>query len=123
MDYKNENEKTVERIRNLCKNQQISLTILEECLGFANGSIGKWAKSTRLPNLNRLVMVANYFGVSVDYLRFGTKEKPATEAGSGLISSKVLLMQLWDALDESGRAALLADAKSLASNRTPKDSH
>ena len=122
MDYKSENIETVEKIRELCKNQRISLTILEESLGFANGSIGKWAKSTRLPNLNRLVMIANYFGVSIDYLRFGAKEKPATDDGSGY-DRKALIMQLWDALDDSGKAALLADAKALASNRTQKDSH
>ena len=96
MDYTEENRELVARVKELCKHHHISLTILEEMLGFANGSIGKWAKSTRQPNLNRLVMVANYFGVTVDYLRYGAKENAATLSDDG----KQLAARLFALSDE-----------------------
>ena len=46
---------------------------MEKELGFSNGSISKWRNST--PTYERLQKVADYFGVSVDYLMTGTEDK------------------------------------------------
>lgn len=53
----------VEEIRALCKQQGISLTKLEQKLGFGNGVIGRWDKSK--PSYDRIVKVADALGVSV----------------------------------------------------------
>lgn len=58
-----------ERLENLRKNKGISQGDLEKELGFSNGSISKWKKST--PTHERLQKVANYFDVTVDYLITG----------------------------------------------------
>lgn len=55
-----------ERIRELCKQQKISVTKLEETLGLGNGAIGKWDKYK--PKTENLEKVADYFGVTIDYL-------------------------------------------------------
>ena len=67
----------VERIRELCQQDPAvrSLTKLEQILGFGNGAIGKWAKTSKAPSHNRLKSVADYFGVSVEYLLGETDEK------------------------------------------------
>lgn len=58
-----------ERIEKLRKIAKISQGKLEKELGFSNGSISKWKSS--MPNPERLKKLADYFGVSVDYLMNG----------------------------------------------------
>ena len=53
-------------IKFLCEKKNISTRKLETELGFAHGTIGVWDKSR--PSIDRVAAVADYFGVSVDYL-------------------------------------------------------
>lgn len=72
---------SVERVKNLCKERKIPISRLEKELGFANGYISQLRKGV-FPS-NRLVEIAEYLGVSVDYLVNGTgdKEKAPTTDG------------------------------------------
>ena len=65
-----------ERIESLRKERKISQGNLEKELGFSNGSISKW--KTSMPKPERLQKIADYFGVTVDYLMTG-KEKEGGE--------------------------------------------
>ena len=58
-----------ERIETLRKSKNISQGKLEKELGFSNGSISKWKNST--PTTERLQKLADYFGVTVEYLLTG----------------------------------------------------
>lgn len=62
-----------ERIEELRNSRGISQGKLEKELGFSNGSISKWKNST--PNPDRLKKLADYFGVSVEYLMTGEEPK------------------------------------------------
>ena len=55
-----------ERVKSLSDERGISLPILESTLGFGNSTIVKWDKST--PKADKLEKVAEYFGVTTDYL-------------------------------------------------------
>lgn len=55
-----------DKIKELCKQSNISLNKLESDLGFAKGYISKLDKST--PNSSKLQQIANYFGISLDSL-------------------------------------------------------
>lgn len=55
-----------DRIKELCVRAGTSLPKLEEALGFGNGTIVKWDKSS--PSLVKLVQVADYFGMTVSEL-------------------------------------------------------
>lgn len=70
---------SVERVKLICKERKIPISRLEKCLGFANGYIGQLKKGT-MP-AERLSMVADYLGVSQEYLMSGKEEKPADEIG------------------------------------------
>ena len=50
----------------LCKQRGISVSGLEKQLGFGNSTISKWAKSS--PTVEKLLAVADFFGVTVDEL-------------------------------------------------------
>lgn len=65
-----------ERIEKLRKQHKISQGNLEKELGFSNGSISKWRQST--PTFERLQKLADYFGVSVDYLMNGAGDNDSS---------------------------------------------
>ncbi len=56
-------------IKTLSKMHGVTLSTVEEELGFASGYLSKLDKST--PNTKRIQQIANYFGVTVDYLMNG----------------------------------------------------
>lgn len=89
-----------ERIESLRKERKISQGKLEKELGFSNGSVSKWKNSTPTPE--RLKKIADYFGVTVDFLMTGESEngngtelKPKDEKDIKYIldNTKELLMQ------------------------------
>jgi SOS-response transcriptional repressors (RecA-mediated autopeptidases) len=60
---------SVERVKLICKERKIPISKLEKDLGFANGYIGQLKKGS-FPD-DRLSAIADYFGVTVDYLMTG----------------------------------------------------
>ena len=55
-----------DRIKGLADKQNLSIRRLEEKLGFGNGVINRWRKTT--PGIDKIEAVANFFGVTTDYL-------------------------------------------------------
>lgn len=55
-----------DRVKKLADNQKISIVELEEKLNFSRNSLYAWKKSK--PSIDKLEAVANYFGVSTDFL-------------------------------------------------------
>lgn len=58
------NEIMINSIRELCKKHNITVTKLEEQLGFSQGLISRWKDKT--PSLDKIVDIADYFHVSLD---------------------------------------------------------
>ena len=54
------------RIRELAEEKGISIRKLERELGFSNKSIPQW--DDHMPSIDKVEKVADYFGVTVDYL-------------------------------------------------------
>lgn len=67
-----------ENVKRLCREAHISLTDLEQKLGFGNGTIGKWGARGATPGIDKVSAIANYFGVTVDSL---LTRQPETEGG------------------------------------------
>lgn len=59
-----------ERIKELCRKNNISIYKLETEMGFSHTTISKWEKVS--PRVNNLKKVADYFGVTVDFLIRGS---------------------------------------------------
>ena len=64
---------TFDRVKELADSQKISIAEIEEKLGFGRNSLYSWKK--KIPNGASLEKVADYFGVSVDYLLGRTNNK------------------------------------------------
>ena len=76
------NDIICDNIIRLCKNQKITVKELSVQLGMGINAISDWRHSS--PSIERLLRVADYFGVSVDYL-CGRSEQ-ATATASGIIA-------------------------------------
>lgn len=61
-----DNSKLVENIRTLCKRNNVSISRLESDLFLSPGLISRWSRNT--PTLDKVMEVAQYFGVSIDEL-------------------------------------------------------
>ena len=59
----------VERVKTICKSRKIPISKLESDCGFANGYIGQLRKGV-FPD-DRILKIAEYLNVSVDYLMTG----------------------------------------------------
>ncbi len=58
-----------DRVKALCRQKGVALTKVEEDLGFAKGYLSKLGNTT--PSGAKLQSIADYFGVSVEYLMTG----------------------------------------------------
>lgn len=63
----------LEKIKELCRTNGISLAALEKTLGFSNKALFRWATSA--PSIDKVKAVAEYFDVSVDYLLGNSTEE------------------------------------------------
>lgn len=58
--------KLKDKVQALCKERGISIRRFENELGISNGNVKHWDVS--MPSGDKLLAIAKYFGVSVDYL-------------------------------------------------------
>ena len=64
---------TYETIKKLCKEKGVTVTGAEKELGFARGSLCK--VNINKPSIEKVQKLANYFGVSVEYLTTGEEKE------------------------------------------------
>lgn len=74
---------TYEIIKELSKRKKISIRQLEMRFGYSNGYLAKWKTNT--PNSDELVRLADFFGVSTDYL-LGREEKTSLAEKYGVFA-------------------------------------
>lgn len=71
-----------DRIKKLCKENGETITGLEKKLGFARGSLCKIDRNE--PSSKRISAIADYFGVSFDYIRNGEEKETPTFSAEAL---------------------------------------
>ena len=72
-----------QRFYDLCIQKGIKPNPLAQKLGISSGVISKWKNENTLPNGENLVKIADYLGVSVDYL-LGLTDIPDTKKAVGI---------------------------------------
>lgn len=107
---------SVERVKALCKERKLPISRLEKDLGFANGYIGQLRKGT-FP-ADRLQAIAEYFGVTTDYLLgTDTKKEPLTVNGEELSDAEAELLELFRRVPEDQRDLVLGMIRVALGNR------
>lgn len=92
---------TVERIKTICKERKIAISTLEKTCGFANGYIGQLKKGS-VPD-DRLIKIADYLKVSIDYLMTG-EENPVSD---DMVSEHIELISLYEKLKPDEKENIL----------------
>lgn len=89
----------VDTIKKLCKTKNMTLKDLEKSISVANSSIRRWDKS--IPNIGSVSKVAEFFGVSIDFIYYGgeIKTTPQDDRESMIIES-------FRKCDEKGKAKI-----------------
>lgn len=60
------NEILLSNIRKLCKENNTNVANLEKIIGIGAGTISRWSKAS--PSFDKVMSIAKYFNVSIDYL-------------------------------------------------------
>lgn len=103
----------VDRVKAICKERKIPFSKLEKDLGYGNGYIGQLRRGV-FPS-DRLVEIADYLGVTTEYILTGENEKSApTVFGESAIYCDIKLtkaerelIQKFRRLDQRGQSAVL----------------
>ena len=90
-------------VNNLCKERKTTITRMAEEIGLSNAAPTSWRKGS-VPKLSTLEKIADYFDVSVDYLRGAETKKAPTPKGE---RDYLAIMNAFDKADESTREAIL----------------
>ena len=85
------------RIKQLCKDAKIPIIKLEEEAGITTGTITRWDRS--IPSVDKVARVAEYFGVSLDWLVLGKDVLLSPETAE--------LAQKWRKLDAFGKGIVM----------------
>lgn len=72
------------QLRRLRKSKGLSQYTLAEQLGLSRGQLANYEQGSREPDYETLKVIANYFGVTVDFLICG--DKPVSTGHEGLVS-------------------------------------
>lgn len=93
----------VERIKSLCITENITIKELERIIQISNGSIRHWNEKT--PSVERVLLVADYFKVSLDWLVTGKKS-------GNLTPEEQQLIDYYRKADDRGKRSILRTAES-----------
>lgn len=64
-----------DELRKLRKQKKLNQTSLAEAVGMSQATVAAWENGTRKPDVETISFLADYFGVTVDYL-MGREESP-----------------------------------------------
>lgn len=106
-----DNMTIVGKIKRLCKEKGISMTEFYKAAGVTSSTVSQWATGKTNPRPTTLAMIADYFGVSPEYLTGEEKEKTAQT--DGLTLSQKELIFLFANLSPEQQEKVLAEVKSL----------
>ena len=99
----------------LCADKNLSPNAVATELKIPSGSITAW-RNGATPRTKSLTKIANYFGVTVDYLLNAEKENPTSDAADGVDELDKEALDIMHQLPPEKRAAGLAMLRGLLNN-------
>lgn len=94
------------RIQLLMLQRGMNKTEFSKAIGVSSGNMSDWANGRSSPGVEKLIKIADFFDVSIDYL-IGREDRypiPSPDACE--------LMRIYDALDREGRVMVMSSAYS-----------
>ncbi|WP_099469562.1 helix-turn-helix domain-containing protein [Konateibacter massiliensis] len=81
-----------DRIQNLRKSKGISQEELADKVGVSRQAVSKWESEQSLPDLEKIIIMSEYFGVTTDYILKGIEPAVKNESQSNDLASKILYL-------------------------------
>ena len=94
-------------LKELRERKKISQSELAKKIGVSQSAIGIWESGTGDPSADMMVIISNYFGVSVDYL-LGKEKAPEKQ---GLSDDEQRLISFFRAASSDGKNSILRVAR------------
>ena len=104
-----------ERLNQLCKNNDTTVSSMLKELGLSTGSTGNWKKG-QLPKGDILVMIADYLNTSIDYIVNG-------EYKYDLSDDELQVLEVYKSVPERAKYKVLCDLENIAAAEKAKLSH
>lgn len=114
---------SVEYVRSVCKQRNIPISKLEKDCGCGNGYLNP--KKLKFIPYERAVIIADYLGLSIEYLMTGeNKETPPTPEGEGRLSKEdAELFELIRSLPEDFRKREIAYLREYVNRSNTSSAH
>ena len=103
----------INRLNSLLSENGITKNKLATDLGLGSGTIATWEKRGTIPKGEHLSRIANYFGVTVDYLISDSdvKEKTPAISESDLTEEELELVRMFRSLSEESKAIIMGGVR------------
>ena len=106
----------IDTYESLCKQRGVSCSKAAQEMGINKGTVSVWRNKGTRPQAAQLEKIAEYFGVSVDYLLTGEKENPTSVVADGVDELDKEALDIMHQLPPEKRAAGLAMLRGLLNN-------
>ena len=106
----------IDTYESLCKQRGVSCSKAAQEMGINKGTVSVWRNKGTRPQAAQLEKIAEYFGVSVDYLLTGVKENPTSVSADGVDELDNEALDIIHRLPPEKRAAGLAMLRGLLNN-------
>ena len=100
----------------LMSERDVSAYKISKATGISDRLIGYWRKGEKLPGAENLLTIANYFGISVDYLLTGKEKSSPTNQ---LTADEQELLDIYNSLSPKSQGRLRERAEVLAELEAP----
>ena len=100
----------------LMSERDVSAYKISKATGISDRLIGYWRKGEKLPGAENLLTIANYFGISVDYLLTGKEKSSPTNQ---LTADEQELLDIYNSLSPKSQGRLRDRAEVLAELEAP----
>lgn len=103
------------RFYDLCISKGTKPNTVAKELGFSSAVCTQWKKGVQKPSAKKVSMLAEYFGVSTDYLLGNdASDRPCTFAGRELTKDEAFLLSLYSKIPSQEQQRLIGRAELLA---------
>ncbi len=72
-------EDFINRVQKMAIDKGTNLKAITREIGISNSSFTDWKKGRGIPSIEKICKLADYFGVSLDYLAYGIKQNIETD--------------------------------------------
>ena len=100
----------IPKLFELMESRNVTAQKVSQDTGISSGNISDWKSGRSAPTVDKLIILSNYFNVSIDYI-LGKEQK---NSSSELTENELTIIELFKELSETQQGELIGRAKVMA---------